>query len=522
MESELLMTTVGHVVSSLIIFSFDVMVFLQHPRRRFNQMFFISGITVAMFGTMMALGINLEPSPFAYKVWLFNIVDVFIAVTYLHLVYLFVGVAHERRWVLRIMYATSTLFVLAVIAFPSAFLPEIAPKLFTKSYLVAGPLYYAMVAYFLFGLFLIFSTLIKALFTQPEKRKQTEYLLVATLMGFGIALNDFLLAFDFPVSPLYGSFFGLYMLPLAYGILSNELADIRIVVKRALAYSFIIAVIAATLTTVFLLNDLFVSTFPSLELWVIPAIVSLVAFLFGRLVWLRTIENEHIKYEFMSVAAHKLRTPLTHINLGLGTLADKPEMTADSKELIQKLQHSNNQLIELTNILFEDLTQRAGENPYLKEKLNLFEITTDVVDALKTQVAAKHIDLDIRVDNDFVVMANRRRIRSVIQVLVENAVVYTPSGGSIQIVLYSDTQDAWFSIHDSGIGVSSKDQRYIFSRFYRTDKARQMNTDGIGLGLTMARNFVEKHGGRLLVQSRGEGTGSTFRFSLPLKGVKVL
>lgn len=510
----LLVTTIGHLVSSAILVISGALVFSQGPKKTLNRLFFISTIFAGIFGVSLSIGINLPPSPLAYWVWFANIVDVFIVATYLHFTFVMLKKEHEARWIIRVVYIVGFLIFIAAILFPSLFIPEISSKLFTKSYLSAGPIYVAMFIYFSSVFFFAFAALIRAYFVQHENKKQLEYFIVATILGYGVAPIDFFLVFDIPVSPFYGMFFGLYMVPIAYGILADNLMDIRLVLKRAFLYSLIIGFIAAVLTLLIFLNDFFVSTVPWVQFWTIPIFTAFTSFIIGRLFWVKSAEADRIKYEFVTVAAHKLRTPLTRISWSTRELIDSTE-EKKVLEYAYHIQQSTNRLIELTNVIFETTQDEAADVAYVKERIGLVEMTNEVFERLKPIVEEKKLTMSVHVDNEIYVNADKRRIQAVLEVLLENAVNYTPNGGFVQVIVYDKKNRIYYSVRDSGIGVSPEERRRIFSRFYRTDAAKRMDTEGVGLGLAMAKSIITKHGGKIGVESHGENEGSIFWFTLP-------
>lgn len=511
----LLITTIGHLISSGILGVSGVLVLMQNPRRTLNRAFFVAALGAGIFGLSLAVGINLDPSPLAYGVWMINLVDIFIVSAYLHFIFAALHAEARARFIIIGVYVVGAVILVASLFFPQLFLPELTPKLFTKSYLNAGPLYVAMFLYFSFVFFLAFVVLLRAYFSQKENRTQIEYFIFATILGYGFAPIDFFLVFDIPVSPLYGMFFGLYMIPIAYGILADQLMDIRIVLKRALFYSLGIGITAGVLTLLISLNDLLTRSVPWIRFWMVPIFTASIAFVVGRLFWLKLVENDQIKYEFITVATHKLRTPLTQISWGIRSLLDT-HPTKEERDIIEHIQHSTNRLIELTNILFETTEEDSQEYVYSTERVGLIQKTNEVLEKLQPVIQHKHINVNVHADEEVWVFADARRMTSVIEVFLENAINYTPPGGLVQIITYRKGKRAVYSVRDTGIGVSPAEKKLIFSRFYRTDAARRMDTEGVGLGLAMAQSIIKKHKGSIGVDSEGENKGSVFWFSLPL------
>jgi len=511
----LLITTVGHVVSSLIFTGVAAIVLLHDPQKTLNRTFAIAALSAAAFGLSFSLGINLPPGPLAYGVWMLNLIDILIVAAYLHMVFAVIHKEHEGRWLIRGVYAVGAIIVVASLIFPSAFLPEVIPKLFTKSYLTAGPLYIAMLLYFILVFFISFIALIYSYVRQRESRRQLEYFILATIIGYSIGPIDFFLVFDVPISPFYGMFFGLFMVPIAYGIIADNLMDIRIVIRRAVVYSLSIGLIAGALTLLIFLNDVLVRNVQWIQFWTIPIFTAIIAFIIARIFWLNLTENEKIKYEFITVATHKLRTPLTQIGWSVSALLEsKPP--PPTKELVERIQHANSRLIALTNMLFETTEEGIQNYTYTKTDIGLIDITKSALQKLQPIIEKKHLQINVHSDTEVHVIADLRRIGSVIEVLLENAMLYTPDGGLVQIITYVKGNRAVYSVHDSGIGVAPAESKLIFSRFYRTDAARRVDTEGVGLGLAMAKNIIEKYKGKIGVDSQGENKGSTFWFSMPV------
>lgn len=507
----LLVTTIGHALSALVVTLAGVLVLTQNPRATLNRAFFITTLATGYWGFTFAAGINLPPSATAYLVWFSHLIIILIVSSYLHFTYAAVRKEHEARWVIRGVYAIGALIFLGALLAPHLFIPEISPKLFTESYTTAGPLFLVMFIYFAAVFFMAFLTLVYSYLTERDNRKQVEYFLVATIIGFGIAPIDFFLVFDVPVSPFYGMFFGLYILPIAYGILTDQLLDIRIVVKRAFVYSLIISVIAGGLTLLTFLSDSLVANVAWIQFWTIPIFTAFIAFIIGRLFWLKSVESDRIKYEFVNVVTHKLRTPLTQINWRVRELLDTNN-DPKVRDVAKNIQRSTSRLIELTNIIFETTQEDTLASLYNKEKVGLVGITRSVFKQFESLIKEKKIVTSIHVDDEVYAFVDKRRITAVIEVLIENAIHYTPKGGFVQVIVYEDRGRINYSVRDSGIGVSPEDRKRIFTRFYRSDAAKRIDTEGIGLGLAMAKSIIEKHGGRIGVESQGEGKGSIFWF----------
>jgi signal transduction histidine kinase len=146
---------------------------------------------------------------------------------------------------------------------------------------------------------------------------------------------------------------------------------------------------------------------------------------------------------------------------------------------------------------------------------NLVQTT---VKRLSPQASAKRITLGSSLPADLPpVQADEDRITQVLVNLVANAIQYTPEGGEVTISAARHAEELYISVTDTGIGIPPEHLANLFTRFYRVDKSRSRNAGGgSGIGLTIARHLVEAHGGRIWAESKGDGQGSIFTFSLKI------
>ena len=244
----------------------------------------------------------------------------------------------------------------------------------------------------------------------------------------------------------------------------------------------------------------------------------------GTLVILHDITREkmveRMKTEFVSLAAHQLRTPLSAIKWTLRMLLDGDlgEITAEQRDFIEKTYSSNERMIALINDLL-DVT-RIEEGRYLyKPILTDFEpICQFVINSYQDEIKRKKLKLEFKKPEKKLpqVKVDVEKIRLVIQNLLDNAVRYTPAGGEIIISLAQAKKAIEFSIKDTGIGIPKDQQERVFSKFFRGTNVIRMETEGSGLGLYITKNIIEAHGGKIWFES-GAGKGTTFYFSLPTK-----
>lgn len=249
----------------------------------------------------------------------------------------------------------------------------------------------------------------------------------------------------------------------------------------------------------------------------------------GKFVILHDITREktveRLKSEFVSIAAHQLRTPLTSIKWILTSLlaGDFGDMNEEQKDYLAKTNQSNERMINLVDDLLN--LSRIEEGRYVRasDNFNLVEVINKNID--NTIFKLKHKAIEISFDkpcDDLQVKADREKISLVVQNLIENAANYSKQGGRVEVVLREDPdkREAIFSVHDYGIGIPDDQKARIFTKFFRAQNAIQAQTVGSGLGLFINKNIIESHGGRIWFESYPE-QGTTFAFALPIDAVPV-
>jgi signal transduction histidine kinase len=226
--------------------------------------------------------------------------------------------------------------------------------------------------------------------------------------------------------------------------------------------------------------------------------------------------NRH-KSEFLANMSHELRTPLNAIIGFSEVLGERMfgELNEKQAEYTEDILSSGRHLLSLINEILDLSKVEAGR---MELELATFDLPL-AIDNARTFVrerAAKHgINLDVTVDErlgDFV--GDERKIKQILLNLLSNAVKFTPEGGRIGINARQADGSVEISVSDTGIGISPEDQAKIFEEFRQVGGDYAHKTEGTGLGLTLAKKFVELHGGKIWVESE-VGKGSTFSFTLP-------
>lgn len=233
-------------------------------------------------------------------------------------------------------------------------------------------------------------------------------------------------------------------------------------------------------------------------------------------------EAERLKDEFLSLAAHELRTPLAVLKGFAQTLVVQTargkgaELSDWQKEALQEIDQATIRLHKLIDDLLDVTRIQTGRLVLDYKPTNLVELTQRVVKRLQMTTEQHAISLQIPLQH-LVAEVDAGRIEQVLGNLIGNAIKYSPKGGPVEVIIRGEAGSnlALLSIRDYGIGIPAHQQAHIFGRFVRADNAQAYGISGTGLGLYLCRELTERHGGRLWFSSTEE-QGSTFFVSLPL------
>jgi signal transduction histidine kinase len=232
---------------------------------------------------------------------------------------------------------------------------------------------------------------------------------------------------------------------------------------------------------------------------------------------------DEAKDEFVSMASHQLRTPLTSIKgyLSMVLDGDAGEITDTQKKMLGQAFFSSQRMVYLISDLLNVSRLKTGKFVIETKPVYLPDIVESELDQLYEGANAKDLKLSFTKPKTFAMMnLDDMKLRQVIMNFTDNAIYYTPSGGKINVELKETDKSVEFIVKDSGIGVPKDQQHKLFTKFYRADNARKARPDGTGLGLFMAKKVIIAQGGSMIFESK-LGKGSTFGFSFPKDKLEV-
>lgn len=226
-------------------------------------------------------------------------------------------------------------------------------------------------------------------------------------------------------------------------------------------------------------------------------------------------KSEQMHREFVANVSHELRTPITNIRSYAETLEDVgEEMPKESREhFLQVILNESDRMVKIVQDLLMLSKFDAGDNDMRFENFDIATSTNNICEALRLNVEKRDMNLHLeRPENAVICCGDRARIEQVIVNIITNAVRYTPDGGEISVHVGGSDNHVWVTVKDTGIGIPKDQLPHIFDRFYRVDRARSRALGGSGLGLSIAKEIVTKHGGEISIDSEpGKGTRVTVR-----------
>jgi PAS domain S-box-containing protein len=226
------------------------------------------------------------------------------------------------------------------------------------------------------------------------------------------------------------------------------------------------------------------------------------------------IINEKIREDFIGIASHELKTPLTSLKAYTQVLQSRFKNGTDetSLSIVNKIEHQVARVIQMvTNLLDVTSLHEKRLNLNIKE-LDLNLLVSEIIDSIQQSTKKHQIIAELAPIQT--ILGDRERLGQVITNMLSNAIKYSPNADTVHVITKLENGQVILSVSDEGIGIPKKDLNKVFGRFYRVDESKNL-FQGLGLGLFICSQIVEQHDGKIGVQSE-EGKGSTFWFSLPL------
>ncbi len=437
-----------------------------------------------------------------------------------HAVLVYLKRETEHFWPIALLYTGAISFTILFSLKPELFLLPSSPKMYFPNYYEPGPLNWVRL-FFLFGLCLPYQVIIlfKSYLSigdknSPEKKKLSLFIL-AILIGFGIGFIPNFLVYDIKIDPALGTLgMFLFTIPFVYGSVNYGLLDIKINARQAFWYALAIGGAGALIMLFNFFDSLVRTNVPSSPKWVAPLVSGIFIVTIAALVGKKLKEEYLIKDKFIATITHKFRAPLTHIRIAAENLS-KQNLSEEGKNDLAEIKKADLKLAGMIDLIV-NVSENSQENYFARESVRLSEIVYKIIAECEQTAREKNIRIEKNIESGIDLHANKMEISFAIQTVVENAIVYSKPNQSIEITLRKiPSGKIEFSAKDSGLGVTNMEKSLVFKKFYRSERARLLNTEGIGVNLFMTKKIIEGAGGKVWVDSAGENKGSIFYFSLP-------
>ena len=533
----------SHIPTALIGLAFGFFVFFQSKRSTEARLLLIASLFFALWSAT-DLVIWLSPNS-TYVFYLWSIINLLEIITTISIFY-FAYYLFERKYP---PFFLNTVFSLVVISF--ALLVPTSLNLVDFNYSICEATQGPLINYFYIIEMLTLSILTVYLISKFFRQTEHDDRLHILLFSIGV----FLFAFSFTGTNLIGSSlsllypdnpnnwkilqYGLLSMPifmafLAYNTIKFKTFNIKLAAPSALVFGLWGLVFSL----------LFIRTVETVRIIVAITLLLLIGFGLAlissvrrevrqrELLELLTQELEKAnarlkeldkaKSEFVSIASHQLRSPLTSIRgyasmLVEGSFGKLPEKAVEAAARIEE----SSKLMVLSVEDYLNVSRiESGNMKYNLSDFNVKEMVDHICDDVRPEAMSKNLVLLFRSDlsSQGIVNADVGKTNQIIHNLINNSLKYTPKG-SINVFVHDDIKKKriYVSITDTGIGMSEKTADSLFQKFSRADNANSVNVSGTGLGLFVALKMAEQMGGTISCESEGDGKGSTFTFELPLR-----
>lgn len=227
------------------------------------------------------------------------------------------------------------------------------------------------------------------------------------------------------------------------------------------------------------------------------------------------VEADRLKSEFISNASHELRTPVASLSVLVESLLDGAQDDPVLRQsFLEDVYRELERLHELVDDLLDLAALESGRSRLSVQALDARKVIEEAVATVVPQAKQRDVALELKIPLAISVQADQVRLRQILVNLLSNAVKFTPTGGSVRLQAEDGEDGVVFRVVDTGIGIPAKDLPHIFDRFFRVTRGRSRLQGGSGLGLTIVKQAIDAHHGRISVEST-EGEGTTFEFVLP-------
>ena len=499
-------------INGICALCFGLLIIAKNWRGRMNQLFFMMCLSVAIWAFSYWRWLSATDFDAAlFWVRMLSIGSLFIPIFYFHWCTTLLKINLRFTYLVHGMYVIAAL--LLAISNSSFFISTVRPALFFPFWPRPGIMYTIYLIFIYLGLVLYAGYLMLRHYKEApnEERGQIVYILLGTIFGFGGGASNFLLWYEIPIAPYGNILVMLFPFFLGYAVIKHHLFDMPL--ERYLDFGLLGLVV---LFGIFLIRSVWREVEQREQ-------ISALAFkLSAANAELKKLDAA--KSEFISIAGHQLRTPLTVIKGYTSMVLEGSfgQVAEKSKEALNRVLTASTALAKLVSDLLDLSRIETGKIKYEFKEVQIKDIVHGVLQELEETAKSKNINLEFTSENvrESKVIGDFDKLHEVIINLVDNAIKYSAIG-PISISLKKTARDGagqiLLAVEDHGMGIKPEDIPNLFIKFGRSDEAKKVRPDGMGLGLYFVKKIIEDHKGRVWVESPGIGQGSTFFIELPVQ-----
>lgn len=514
-----------------------IVVFIHNRRKSENIAWLLSNLASALWSFGYFAMINSTTRDYAlWSNWVLHVASVCVPIFYLYSA-LYITGAYERFKKYAFSFSFIGLIFLGLVP-TTWFVRDVLPKAHFNFVCDAGPIYIYFTLYFfivvLFTLFVLFQK-IKNEQDLVQKQKNI-YIIIFTIFGFAGGGSVFFLTFNIPILPYPLILFALYPAVSGYAIFRYQLFNVKVIATEILVFivwlSFLFRIVTTNDVTERIINV-------SLLVFMLVSGIFLIRSVIKEVQLREKVEKlaedleevnanlamaneklkevDQLKSEFLSLATHQIRAPLTAIK-GYASLileGDYGKLTPDAHGAVQVIFNSCQNLVVIVSEFLDISRIEQGRMKYDLVKFDISKLISEIISELKPTIEKTGLTMNFESENiPSMVYADLGKIKQVLGNIIDNSMKYTPKGG-IRISIEEEVNKTKISISDTGIGVAPEDISKLFTKFTRAKDAFRTNVIGTGLGLYVAKQMIEAQNGKVWVESPGLGKGSTFCIELP-------
>lgn len=517
--------------------SFGFLILLKNIKDKTNIYYALTTLSAAGWSLgLVAFRLTTDPSIAISWAKFYYVCAVLIGTFFLSFSFVFPFYKEKPNIINKLLFFIFTATVLIITIWPMGMIEKIETRPWGKEAILTK-LYYIYTTYFIMCMIGAFGNFIQKHRHTKDKLQKTQikYVFIGTIIAatWGTIFNLIL--------PLIGSYQLIWIGPyltlvmiglIAFAILKHHLMEVKVITTEIFSILVSLVLLVNALlsksTNDFILNF---SLFGAIAFFSILLIRSVLKEVKTRERLAELTEelqkaNEDLKKldkaksEFISIASHQLRTPMSIVKGFVSMLLEGSygQLQEKQKDILNKIYASNDRLTSLINDLLDLSRMEGGRMQFRWEAVAFDDMASSVVEELKPAADKKGLGFKWtnEIQGKIYVKADKEKLRQVLMNLIDNAIKYTPDGSiGIKLVKTPDGK-ARLSVKDTGIGMDKEELPVLFGKFVRGKKTQQLWTEGTGLGLYVARKIIEEHKGSIWAESEGEGKGSTFYVELPV------